>query len=59
MSKAPLFVMVGSGVIIMISLIMIGSGMIDIQEIDVENEAVFQGTRELSKQKHMVAIRYL
>jgi len=44
MSKAPLFVMVGSGVIIMISLIMIGSGMIDIQEIDVENEAVFQGT---------------
>ena len=36
--------MVGSGVIIVISLIMIGSGMMDIQEIDVENEAVFQGT---------------
>ena len=44
MSKTPLFVMVGSGGIILISLIMIGIGLEDIADIDVEDEAIFQGT---------------
>ena len=44
MSKTPLLVMVGSGVIIVISLMMIGFGTMDVQEIDVESEAIFQGT---------------
>ncbi len=44
MSKTPLLVMVGSGVIIVISLMMIGFGTMDIDEIDVQSEAIFQGT---------------
>ena len=44
MSKTPLFVMIGSGIVIVISLMMIGYGSIDIEEIDVQSEAIFQGT---------------
>ena len=44
MKKVPLYTMIGSGVIILISMIMISIGFADILEIDVENEAIFQGT---------------
>ena len=44
MSKTPLFVMIGSGIIIVISLLMIGFGTADIGDIDVESNAIFQGT---------------
>ena len=44
MSKTPLVVMIGSGIIIVISLLMIGFGATDIVDIDVESNAIFQGT---------------
>jgi hypothetical protein len=44
MSKAPLFVMIGSGIVIAISLLMIGIGLADIGDIDVESNAIFQGS---------------
>ena len=44
MSKTPLYAMVGSGVIIVISLMMIVIGGMDVVNIDVEGEAIFQGT---------------
>jgi hypothetical protein len=44
MSKTPLFVMIGSGIIIVISLLMIGFGTADSMDIDVESNAIFQGT---------------
>jgi len=44
MSKKPLYVMVGSGVIIVISLMMIVFGGADLYNIDVESEAIYQGT---------------
>ena len=44
MSKAPLFVMIGSGIAIVISLMMIGFGGVAASEIDVESYAIFQGS---------------
>lgn len=44
MSKAPLFVIVGSGVAIVISLLMIGIGATQIVDIDVESKSIFKGT---------------
>ncbi|MDA0648016.1 MAG: hypothetical protein O2786_01705 [archaeon] len=44
MSKTPLLVMIGSGIIIVISLLMIGFGTADIMDIGVESNAIFQGT---------------
>jgi len=43
-SKAPLFVMIGSGIAIVISLMMIGFGGVAASEIDVESYAIFQGS---------------
>ena len=44
MSKAPLFVMIGSGIAIVISLMMIGFGGVAGIDIDVESNAIFQGS---------------
>ena len=44
MSKAPLFVMIGSGIAIVISLMMIGFGGVAVVDIDVESNAIFQGS---------------
>jgi hypothetical protein len=44
MSKAPLFVMIGSGIVIVISLMIIGFGGVAIVDIDVESNAIFQGS---------------
>ena len=44
MSKTPLFVIIGSGIIVVISLLMIGFGLVDVVDIDVESNAIFRGT---------------
>ncbi len=44
MSKAPFFVIIGSGIAIAISLLMIGFGGVAIVDIDVEGNAIFQGS---------------
>ena len=44
MHAAPKYTLIGSGIIFVIAIILTVSGYVDVMEIDVEEEAIFQGT---------------